>query len=109
MKSFAIWLKEDLGHSLIPQYIPRLFTGLIGNELRTDAGRSSRDRIGETERRYDIKTPIMELPVPRPNRQTGLGNLGLKAVGRDTFKESPKDGQKQPQQTRRFSNRRAAD
>jgi hypothetical protein len=99
MKSFAIWLKEDLGHSLTPQYIPRLFTGLIGNELRTDAGRTSRDRIGETERRYDTKTPIMELPVPRPSRQTGLGNLGLKAVGRDTFKESPKNGKQAPANT----------
>src|SRR4051812_29925424 len=97
MKSFSAWLNEDLGHSLIPQYIPRLFTGMVGNELRTDAGRSSRDRIGETERRYDIKTPITELPVPRPNRQTGLGNLGLKAVGRDTFKESPADGKEAKQ------------
>ncbi len=86
MKSFQQWF-EDLGYSLIPPNIPRTQTGVIGNELRTDAGRTSRERSGESERRYDsFKTPITELPVPRlKTHQKGLGDLGMEILGKTTF------------------------
>lgn len=92
MKSFSQWLKENLGHSLIPQNIPRLTTSLVGNEIRTDAGRLARNQSGESERRYDIKIPITALPAPSSKHPRGLGYLGLKSVGASTFKESPPDG-----------------
>jgi hypothetical protein len=87
MRSFRQWLVEDLGYSLIPPNIPRTQTGVIGNELRTDSGRTSRERAGESERRYNqFKTNITELPVPRMKKhQDGLGNLGMEIVGKSTF------------------------
>lgn len=102
MRSYQQWKKmqidEDLGHSLIPPNIPRTQTGLIGNELRTDAGRISRERSGQTENRFDyfvkkLKSRISELPVPRFDQyQKGLGDLGMEIVGKTTFKnESQKD------------------
>lgn len=93
--TFAEWAKkrslnEDIGHSLIPPNIPRTQTGLIGNELRTDAGRSSRERVGEGEGRFqqsvdNFKKRITELPVPRIEKQVGLGDLGMKMIGQTTF------------------------
>lgn len=93
MISFKHWLEEDLGYSLIPPNIPRTQTGMIGNELRTDAGRTSRAKAGESERRYNqfpaksnLKNTITELPVPRSNKpEHGLGNLGMEIVGKTTF------------------------
>lgn len=93
MASFRQWLEEDLGYSLIPPNIPRTQTGVIGNELRTDAGRTSRARAGESEGRYNqfpsksnFKNTITELPVPRSNKpENGLGNLGMEIIGKTTF------------------------
>jgi hypothetical protein len=87
MRSFKQWIVEDLGYSLTPPNIPRTQTGMVGNELRTDAGRTSRWRSGESENRYNqFHTKITELPVPRHNKsQKGLGNLGMEIVGKTTF------------------------
>lgn len=93
MISFKHWLEEDLGHSIIPPNIPRTQTGVIGNELRTDAGRTSRTRSGESERRYNqfpvksnFKNTITQLPVPKSNKSdNGLGDLGMEIVGKTTF------------------------
>ena len=91
MRSFRQWLVEDLGYSLIPPNIPRTQTGIVGNELRTDAGRSARERSGESENRFNqflnkFKTKITELPVPRFNKQQkGLGDLGMDIIGKLTF------------------------
>ena len=80
MRSFRQWLFEDLGYSLIPPNIPKTQTGVIGNELKTDAGRTSRAANG------NAKTKITELPVPRHNKyQQGFGDLGMEIVGKTTF------------------------
>jgi hypothetical protein len=87
MRSFRQWIVEDLGYSLIPPNISRTQTGMVGNELRTDAGRTSRERSGESENRYNqFQTKITELPVPRSNKtKKGLGDLGMEIVGKTTF------------------------
>ena len=87
MKSFRQWIFEDGMHSLIPPNIPRTQTNLIGNELRTSSGQSSRKRCGESENRYNqFKNKIAELPVPRfSKRQKGLGNLGMEIIRNTTF------------------------
>ena len=87
MRSFKTWLVEDLGYSLTPTNIPKTQTGVIGNELRTDSGRTARARSGESENRYNqFQTKITELPVPRFNKaKKGLGELGMEIIGETTF------------------------
>ncbi len=95
MKSYQEWKRlnivEDLGYSLTPPNLPRTQTGLVGNELRTDAGQTARQRNGETERRFsqtvnNFKNKLTELPVPRLNKyQRGLGDLGMEMIGKTTF------------------------
>lgn len=89
---WKIMMNEDLGHSLIPPNIPRTHTGLIGNEIRTDSGRLSRHRSGESENRFNqflkkFKDTITELPVPRLEKQKGLGDLGMEIIGKSTFRK----------------------
>ena len=95
MLSYQEWLKtrivEDLGYSLIPPNIPKTQTGVIGNELRTDSGKTSREKNGESENRFNyivqnFRNKITELPVPRPKTHiSGLGDLGMEIIGKTTF------------------------
>lgn len=87
MKSFRQWIFENDIHSLIPPNIPRTQTNLIGNELRTVSGQSSRKRSGESENRYNqFKSKITELPVPRfTKQQKALGDLGMQIIRNTTF------------------------
>ena len=92
MRSHHEWrartqIVEDLGYSLIPPNLPRTQTGLVGNEVRTDCGKTSREKNGESERRYSgFKNSITELPVPRQKMYVGgLGDLGMEIIGKTTF------------------------
>lgn len=87
MGRYSEWkeLKEhELGYSTTPPNIPRVIDGKIGNELKTDAGRTSKERAGESgESRFRdsvdrFKTKISEMPVPRSqeSRKHGFGHLG---------------------------------
>lgn len=93
MGIFNEWVNEhELGYSRTPPNLPSVVNGPIGNELDTDAGRTSRERDGESgEPRFrssvdKFKTKISETPVPRSqeSRKSGLGNLG-----HSTFDRSP--------------------
>ena len=85
MGRYSEWMKEhELGYSTTPPNIPRVIDGPVGNELKTDAGRTSRDRAGESgEARFKdsvdrFKTKISEMPVPRSqeSKKHGFGHLG---------------------------------
>ena len=93
MRSHQHWrartqIVEDLGYSLIPPNLPRTQTGLVGNEVRTDCGKTSREKNGESENRSSqgFKNSVTELPVPRQKMYVGgLGDLGMEIIGKTTF------------------------
>ena len=92
MGAFKKWKKakinEDLGYSRTPPNLPRVIDSKVGNELSTDAGRTSRDFEPQFRNCLDkFKTKISEIPVPRSHdSKKGFGHLGSSVFQREAEK-----------------------
>jgi hypothetical protein len=79
---FKQWL-ENL-HSRTPPNMPKTQYGLIGNELKTDAGAASKDL---NQKINHFNTSLVDVPTMKSLKSNqGLGDLGLIQVGKSTFK-----------------------
>ena len=80
---FKQWM-EDLGHSRKPPYMPRTQNGLIGNELKTDAGATHRDAFPQHS--PDFNTSRVQIPTMQHPAKSGLGDMGTKSLKSSSFK-----------------------
>lgn len=76
--------KEWLRDSTTPPNIPLIQTGPVGNQADSPSTRIAQTKVGDSGKNR-FKSSSIEMLFPRPNRDGGLGNLGMKTVSDKTF------------------------